>query len=78
MQDKAPAHSVSLQQGAKVHQEAVCEGRKPVDANRFYPFSDSESPLKRRYVIIPCHLVSNFGSVHFAHVTTYSHKLYIP
>lgn len=55
MQGKAHVHSVSLQQGAKVHQEAVCAGRKAVDAKRFYPFSDSESPVKRMSVTIPCH-----------------------
>lgn len=68
MQGIARVHGVSLQQGARVHQEAMRSGRKVVDARRFYPFSDSESPVKRMSVIIPCHssLVSNFGSVHFA------------
>lgn len=41
--------------GARMHQEAVRSGRKAMDTRRFYPYSDSESPVKRMSVTVPCH-----------------------
>jgi hypothetical protein len=56
MQGKKHTFTVSLlQQGARMHQEAVRSGRKAMDTRRFYPYSDSESPVKRMSVTIPCH-----------------------
>ena len=48
MQGEGRFHSDSLQQGARIHQDAV-------NARLFHPFSDSELPMKRMSVITPCH-----------------------
>nr|PNR43983.1 hypothetical protein PHYPA_016366 [Physcomitrium patens] len=54
MQFISYVHSISLQQDTRMYEEALCAARNASDARHFYPESDSESPVKRMSVIIPC------------------------